>query len=491
MPQTTSFCTEPRLSLATVPYRSHGARHQAPGHECAVNSNMSVEEAFALVPAFKDTRIASLYSDFSHLQVYNPEGYEANCKAWKELITQCMLRHAFKSSFSIPVTLASAFLIPKYGEPKFLYSVVDQMVKESVLVPWSVFQTSSYSARSSLTDYLFPTTLVLRSWTSLKLSLYTLKSANHEEYFIHLPLLGSKAEETFLKLQEVALLEAVYLGKLFNEEIFINHLKNLDPNFSTIDAKAMILFLTRDTHKVKLLKKELPQPETYLKLDNSPITETDIGIINLKAAIEKVTARTALLEEKVDNDIPCRIQSLLSSANAKSDTTRSRAKNLLLQKARANKSLEHSSNLLEKLSDILDEINKAETNATMVSTLQSANSALSAFNERATVSEVDEVMVDMEEQISKTNEVSEALGMTHDEDLDTSDIERELETLEAEELQKKKSSSLARLDPEEKELLERLQKVLLKEPTRFDSGADTAATEAKKADEPQKIAYTT
>ncbi|GEQ71744.1 hypothetical protein JCM33374_g5430 [Metschnikowia sp. JCM 33374] len=101
-----------------------------------------MNKVFTQVPSFKESRLASLFSDFSRLKDINPEGYEANVAAWDALLLQCLRIHTFHSTIALPSNMLSDTLSsPQYGPPKSLALVL------SILIEKRVRKQGTYSAR--------------------------------------------------------------------------------------------------------------------------------------------------------------------------------------------------------------------------------------------------------------------------------------------------------------------------------------------------------
>ena len=102
----------------------------------------TIEDIIKLIPAFKESRLNSLYSNFQKNKQLNPEGYEANIQAWKSLFTKIITSNKFEpeSVVSIPTynpSLKELLSLHPYNEPKNLSNILQEFVNDKFLIPAS------------------------------------------------------------------------------------------------------------------------------------------------------------------------------------------------------------------------------------------------------------------------------------------------------------------------------------------------------------------
>lgn len=384
---------------------------------------------FSQVPAFKESRLRSLYSDFSHLKELNPEGFEANIAAWYDLLNQCLIQHSFNSSITLPGTeLSTKLANATYGQPKGLVTVLDAQVKNGKYVPWSIYKFSSPEPQWSLKDYLSPMKWVERKLISLRIESFSLldgKGGVCADYFINwdrLALLGDKLGE---RITASVQSEGTYSAKLLDSDLFVDLVRSLDEKLSDLDIQVLLIYLSRDTGKLKVLSDHENAHRSFVKVDTAAITNEDIGIIKVKANIRSIQSRTGILAQRLDKEIPKKIQELLKKG--KQDD---RLKRVLVQKSYITKSLNKSLSVLSQLNMILDKINDAQSNVSVYDTLTTAKDVLASFNNKISFEDLEKVQQELDEEIVTSNEITDAMVISPD--LDEREIDDELEELERE-----------------------------------------------------------
>ena len=393
------------------------------------------------VPGFKESRLRSLYSDFSHLKEVNPEGYDANISAWCDVLDLCLKDHYFQSTITLPGTeLASKLADPNYGHPKGLASVLDSEIQNGKYVPWSIYKFSSPEPAWNLKDYFSPMRWVeqkLRTYRIGKFSLLDGKGGVCNDYFINWHILASTGDRLGEKITAEVQSEGTYSAKLLDSDLFMELVKKLDPNLSDLDIQVLLIYLSRDCGKLTVVSDYENARRAFVKVDNSPITEEDFGIIKIKANIRSIQARTDILAERLDKEIPEKIRTLLQ--RGKNDE---RLRNVLVQKTYVTKFLNKSLGILSQLNMILDKINDAQTNVSVYDSLRTAKGVLAFFNNQISFADLDKIQLELDEEIAISNELTDALVVTPD--MDERAIDDEMEELEREYIERNGAKDTAK-----------------------------------------------
>lgn len=400
-----------------------------------------MNSVFEKVPAFKESRLQSLFSDFSGLKDINPEGYEANFSAWQALLLQCLKEHTFESSISLPVgKLSTALSSPQYGQPKSLGEVISTLIKEHVLVPWSIYQAHSPFLDLYL-DLISPQKLWLKLVSSFSFKYHVTNDMSHlsHDFYIHYPTLVACSSKINELLKESITRQGSYLARILDFQMFQKFVRKSDSKLSDVDIQAVFVYLSRDRGNIgsqKIPGSNKNHWDFLIKVsDEKAITLEDFEILNLKSNIVKTENRVALLEEAVYQDIPQRLKHLLSIK-----APESRLKNVLRKKHQLLQSLDLASSVSNELTLLLNKIDEAQSNSTVYQVLQSAKSALSTLNHKVSVSDMEILTSELEDQVALTNEVSELIGGSSQ--WNEEDISEEFELLEREyELEKQQQSS--------------------------------------------------
>lgn len=389
---------------------------------------------FSQVPGFKESRLRSLYSDFSHLKEINPEGFDANIAAWRDVLDISLNDHFFESTITLPgAELASKLADSTYGHPKGLSTVLDVEVQLAEYVPWSIYKYSSPESPWSLKDYISPIRWLeskLKSYRIGKFSLLDGKGGVCNDYFINwkrMIAIGNRVGDMIsAKVQS----EGTHSAGLLDNELFVDLVKKLDPSLSDLDIQVLLIYLSRDCGKLTVVSDKENAPRAFVKVGRSPITDEDIGIIKVKSNIRSIQSRTDILAERLDKEIPEKVQMLLQKG--KNDD---RLKNVLVQKAYMTNSMNKSLGILSQLNMILDKINDAQTNISVYSSLRTAKEVLEAFNNQISLADLESVQLELDQEIAISNDLTEAMKITPD--LDESAIDDELKELEKQYLEEK------------------------------------------------------
>lgn len=384
---------------------------------------------FTKVPAFKKSRLLLLYSDFSHLIDSNPEGYDANIHAWCELLKQCLVQHTFGSSLTLPgQDLAIKLRNEQYGEPKGLGLVLLKQVQEGKYVPWSIYKDIAPNHTKSILDFISPSKWIGRAYGLVRTWAFSpVDRSGHliDESYILWDVLVETGQQLNGKLHDLIKDKGSYTAKLLDGEMFRGLVRTINPHMSELDIQVLLIYLHRDIGLVTVKNDEKLPEITYIKMEKLPITEQDLGIINIKKCITDFQKRVKVLERRLDEEIPGEIKRLLEK-----ESSEERVKNILRQKSALKKSLVKSLDVLNQLTHVLEKINDAENNVVTFEAMKEAKDVLSSYNSKLSLAEVDDLQIQLDEQIETTNELSAAMAVTNN--VDETEIDEELAKLEEE-----------------------------------------------------------
>lgn len=447
-----------------------------------------MEELAKRVPAFRDSRLPSLYSDFTELREINPEGYAANIDAWSALLLEGLKSHFFKSSVSFASAgLGLELALPGHGEPKSLPLILDELIKSKRFIPLSIYKDTSPYSSHTIADYISPVKWLLATWAAMRLSSFkTGTKTGHlvPETYIHTDHLAAVGKEVFQQIQLKIDKEGTYSSRLLDSEMFASLTREVHDHISNSDIEVLLTYLSRDLGKMAIVKQNRNSELIYIKFGTSDaeITDDDIVIIKLKSSIHNISQRTALLEHRLDNEIPERIQKLL---DLKDSSRQERLKNTLTQKIQVKKSLLKCQKIMTQLQSVLEAINEAQGNVSLFETLQSTKATLQSLNLKVSLDEVDNLQVELDEEIASTNATSEAL-IVNKGDVDEEAIDKELEELEKQESGKMGQKDEPKLE-EAHESSEDLQKKLQNLKIKDTSTPEVLEAEKERDDEAQLL----
>ncbi|KAH3668007.1 hypothetical protein OGAPHI_001761 [Ogataea philodendri] len=353
-------------------------------------------------PHFTDSRLQSLYSNFNHLKE-NPDGLEANISAWKSLLLETKSKCA--SEFPDQVAFDADSLVKQYSlpsrglTPQGLNKVIDQMVHEQALIPYSKFQQDP-GLLGRVVGWVFGPRY--RSGNDQNGVL------NQGEKFVVASELAKWSKNLGYYLSNNSPLVKDHLISLASEEL----------EMSKFDIECCLLNLERE-------KKIVVSEDVVQFVDKSQqevnLTEEQVeSIANLKYAIYKMTKYNEETELRIQK-LDIRIRELVKNKHmvrAKSE--------LKIQRALTQK-LQKSSQGLENLVMLLYKIEEDSNNILVVKTLEANSKILKEMN--AQVGDIQHVVEEVREEWDKVDELSEHLGALN---VDDGDIEEELLQMEKE-----------------------------------------------------------
>lgn len=395
-------------------------------------------------PHFPKSRLNSLYSNFENLKHLNLEGFEANIQAWSNLlaglIQSGILTESQLSINTFNPNISQLLAIPIYGQPKGLGTILNELVQRRVLVPYSLYSSTSDSFVSFMhgsvkfTDYISPAKWL--HWGIQQLGLTSSFTSTNKkgelskEIYISWSILCSVGQ-TFINRIQKEINVGTRSSSLFDKVSFYDIMKSIDPGLSPTDFEILLIYFSRDLGicKIKLIDnitciKFLNQGDI-----NNNLTEEDIGIIKLKSTITAIEKRNEELETKVST-MSHNMKVLLRNRNSMNETgTNIRLKNMLATRKVIISSLEKSSSALSQLTTTLLKINDATSNKNIFELLSKSSKVLNALNDSIDLDHVDDLQIELEEGYDKTDKISESLASGSTTYTNDEELENELDKL--------------------------------------------------------------
>ncbi len=397
---------------------------------------------------FKKSRLPSLYSDFSHLQQTNIEGYTANLTSWKFLLLNIINNHnellcqddviSFDSSTLVDqLTVRDATLTYK---PKGLPEVLNSMINEDhTLIPLSLFKAKPVDTTGK-GDGIFRSIfqpLIGTSYCNHVTNFNTADPSSFEG--------GLISNEKFLSLSKLkSTADTIRSIIADNNPIKLGHLKQLAQNNTILktqtDFNCCITYLSRDAMVIGLnedIAYLLPPGGNEKEKDVSgldlttlkTVADLNYSIFQLQNHYDTLYSTLSVLDNKVHQLIKGKRLKL--------------AKSQLRIKKIVEKQLVENQLKLENLQIIQLKLNEAQTNVGIAETLKTNASLLKKINKEVPEAvELDSILQDMGEELEQTTEISDRLGKltfaaTQEDD---KNIETELDVLEKEEAKKQDES---------------------------------------------------
>ncbi|KAL6938020.1 hypothetical protein ACO0RG_004548 [Hanseniaspora osmophila] len=441
------------------------------------NPKMTKENPVAIPPS----RVSSLYSDFQRLKDLNPEGYEANIAFWENYI----YANVNSTTFNIRDLLIS-LKDEKYGEPRSLNVPLDQMLAQKRLMLVEKFENPDTSLASSLKWAL--------SKVVFDVSFKTRLTDKCNDYLKDIKLVHIK------NLKELS----QKCMTMFQKTVIKNSTRDLDLIFTFEDVHCLIHDLVSSNEEFQLLIKylhsyshDLVSMNGYVKffkkgifeskktqISNTEFAFADLkwGITRLEMEIEKIDCQMSAHQERIKRNLHAKDITLLKSLLKVRKSMEVNKKNYILQQ--------------EKFLHIKNEIESAANNNMMFEVLTKSSLLLTTLNEEIeSVSAVEELIMNIDEQIKTTEQISNALILSTEQD---SEVDAELDQMLKEIKDEKKNSIMKESEKEEekeeemeeeKKLLQKLENLTLQNGTDLTkkSFQDEEVTERSKPAQKQKM----
>ncbi|KAI5958550.1 hypothetical protein KGF57_002395 [Candida theae] len=369
------------------------------------------------VPAFKESRLNSLYSNFQKNKQLNPEGYQANIQAWKSLFTTLIKSDQFEpeSSISIPTyhpSLKESLSLHPYNEPKNLDNILQEFVNDRFLIPASLYSAAKENYLVTISGhfrlYQYLSVNAWQQWRALKSYSVMKQGRLVDERFIHwdeLVRIGQKVATVI----ETKIRGDTCSSILFNYNLLFDELSKYI-TVTKVDYDLLLKYLSRD---VGLLQTKTIDEVLYIKISQEGFIPEDEAIVQMKQTIKNLETRIKEIETKLSAIDFKSVLCLPKEAQKSSLRQKMATKTNLVKLLNRNMSLE-----LE-MTTLLQKIDDSSFNLGYFSVLENSARALSKINSKLKVDDVDRVKADIDEEISKEQEISDALaGGANDEDVD-------------------------------------------------------------------------
>lgn len=451
----------------------------------------TIEDIIKLVPAFKESRLNSLYSNFQKNKQLNPEGYQANIRAWRTLFTKIITSEKFEpeSVTSIPTyspNLKESLSLHPYNEPQNLNNILQEFVNDRFLIPASLYLTAKESyfvtINSQLSISQYFSVNVWQQWRALKNYSVVEQGRLVDDRFIYwdeLVRLGQKVA----KIIETEVKGDTYSSTLFNQNLLFDELSKY-MTITLVDYNLLLKHLSRD---IGLLQTKDVNGIMYIKISQKEISPEDEAVIQVKQTIKNLETRIKEVESKLRS---IDFRAVLSLPK---DAQKSSLRQKMAMKANLLKLLNRNIDLELEMTTLLQKIDDANFNSVYFSVLESSAKTLSKLNNKLKVDDLERVKTDIDEEISKEEEISDALGVVAND----VDMDEELKKMLAEDKaekepksteEKKSVDELNMSEETEQKLLSKLENLNVKDDRKVLTQGESSSKEHSQVESQEKLA---
>ncbi|THY52702.1 hypothetical protein D6C97_06302 [Aureobasidium pullulans] len=422
------------------------------------------EEAFR-----SRNRLQSLYSDFRLQKTSNPDGYQANSRAWLRGLTA-----AARAGRLPPITttsgrpshvafgsgedLSRALNSTQWGRPLALGAVIQDALDKRDFVPLDDFLNSTKSVYAKT---WIPSPWQLVSWGLKQVGVASLFGTSDKLSVGNFVVMANVEEAANAIIAKASELDQSLTSRIFSRDLFESEFALvLDPTANTTDHPESALSSTDFTILLRYLSRDKPYlsfTSTTIKLKHpsettpQPITQHDTDIANLRTLI-------SALETQV-NALTSRITTLdITAREAVAAKRTIQAKSALRSKKLAETTLHTRSATLSQLEETYTAIQSAADQVAIVSAMSASTAVLKSLHaEVGGIEGVEEVVDRLREEMQNVDEVGRVIneanagGQVDEEDVDEEfaameKVEREKREQEEAEKTKQKLAELEKVD---------------------------------------------
>ncbi|KAH0343369.1 hypothetical protein KCU83_g8868, partial [Aureobasidium melanogenum] len=405
------------------------------------------EEAFR-----SRNRLQSLYSDFRLQKTSNPDGYQANSRAWLRGLTAAARAGRLPSAsttagqpshvvFGSGEELSRALNSQQWGRPLALGAVIQDAVERREFIPLDDFlnATKSVYAKSWI-----PSPWQVVSWGLKQVGVASLFGASDKLSVGNLVVMANVEEAANAIIAKASQLDQSTTSLIFSRSLFESEFAHvLDPTqhpeaaLSTTDFDILLRYLSRDkpylsftssTIKLKSTSESAPQP----------ITQQDTDIANLRTLIKALETQVSALTDRITTlDISAR------EAVAAKRTIQ--AKSALRSKKLAETTLHTRSATLSQLEETFAAIQTAADQVAIVSAMSASAKVLRSLHAEVGGTEgVEEVVDRLRDEMENVDEVGRFINEANTSKVDEEDVDEEFATMERMEREKKEKEEAAK-----------------------------------------------
>ncbi|KAK9460932.1 Snf7-domain-containing protein [Lipomyces oligophaga] len=383
---------------------------------------MTIQSHIFSLPDFTESRLASLYSDFSRLKDTNPDGFEANVRSWAAGLASS-LRAGYQDNRLILHTgkpLLDELATVKFGRPLSLSAVYQEQVASKKFIPLAKFTEATTSIfanpqwrivryTSSAVSWAFRDTKIHYLYDTI--STWTRQSEIDQE-FVMLDNVERAAKVLLDRVKLDPMNSGVYTFEMVRHLYSRNPFKEASDTYLTnSDFEVLFRYLARDVGQAKISGTVI-KFRTHTEL--AEITDEEISIAQLKSSMR-------ILEDRIQQHE----QSETSSRTKLSEILNRPQQTQHNKKLGLNelKKIKLAENGIQKLvayrlqlETLLHSIESAKDNVDMVKIMETSATVLEKLNNSVDVERATEIGDKLSALIGDTDEISKVLGDTVVED---------------------------------------------------------------------------
>ncbi|THZ85328.1 hypothetical protein D6C84_03381 [Aureobasidium pullulans] len=421
------------------------------------------EEAFR-----SRNRLQSLYSDFRLQKTSNPDGYQANSRAWLRGLTAAARAGRLPPTtttsgrpshvaFGSGEDLSRALNSTQWGRPLALGAVIQDALDKRDFVPLDDFLNSTKSVYAKT---WIPSPWQLVSWGLKQVGVASLFGPSDKLSVGNFVVMANVEEAANAIMAKASQLDQSLTSRIFSRDLFESEFALvLDPTANTTDHPESALSSTDFTILLRYLSRDKPYlsfTSTTIKLKHpsettpQPITQHDTDIANLRTLI-------SALETQV-NALTSRITTLdITAREAVAAKRTIQAKSALRSKKLAETTLHTRSATLTQLEETYTAIQSAAGQVAIVSAMSASTAVLKSLHAEVGGTEgVEEVVDRLREEMENVDEVGRVINEANTGgQVDEEDVDEEFAAMEKVEREKREQEEVEKT----KQKLAELEKV--------------------------------
>ncbi|KAK2593487.1 hypothetical protein QQS21_008803 [Conoideocrella luteorostrata] len=379
---------------------------------------------------FRRARLPALYADFRSQRTLNPDGYRANVVAWQSALS-CL---AFNGLLSCNGLSSSALIIDiddslpraleskQFGQPLALGTALRDAISHQKLMPVNTFlrtPSQTYSLKISSLP-----------WNAAEWAFRQLGITNQVSSEDTVPngryVIISNIETACQTFKRQIAGESSRFDRVFTKLQFrklVAHQLVPGNALTDEDIEVLLVCLARDKHMIEydgvIIRIRDPEDELGISQEDAAMASIKELISNIRHQIEVLNGRIEYLQQET------------RAALERNNRVAAMAK--LKSKKMTEASLAKRYMSLNQLEDVAAKIEQATDQVQLIKMMKSSVSALRSLNSQVgSGTQVEELMNQIRQQMSETDEVAAILAESTGEPIDELELDDELAVLENE-----------------------------------------------------------
>ncbi|KAK3182088.1 hypothetical protein K4F52_006653 [Lecanicillium sp. MT-2017a] len=408
---------------------------------------------------FRKARLPALYADFRPQRTLNPDGYRANIAAWRHGLSLLASRGLLSKRgaspnalvFNVDDSLLRDLESRQYGQPLALGTAIRESVSDHTMFPLQTFLQSPHNVFQKSWSGI---PWAVMGWTLRQIGIVDPARGEDKlpkgQYVITENLHSATKQFGSIMEEHQSRFDRIFTKAQFHNTFASDLIEG--QRLSETDTDVLLRHLSRDKDMIEFNGKIIRVKATAGS-EPPGISEDDVAIASVKELTTRTKHQADLLDARVEE-----LEQEAKKALARKNKVSAMA--ALRSKKAAETTLAARYATLNQLEEVVTKIEQASDNIQLVKVMEASSGVLKSLNAQVGSAEkVDDVMFDLREQMTDTEELSNMLADSSIAPVDEGEVDEELELMEKEIKEREDREKAAAGDKEAQAALERLGEV--------------------------------